>query len=78
MTPSHSAQISIRGLRYHVREWGNAAAPKLFLASRLDGRLGVFSVHRRRAPSWLVRDRSDTARSGGDTSRGHVPWDTPG
>src|SRR5436305_11766418 len=31
MTPSDSTQISIRGLRYHVREWGDAAAPKLFL-----------------------------------------------
>jgi pimeloyl-ACP methyl ester carboxylesterase len=31
VTPSRSAQLSIRGLRYHVREWGNPAAPKLFL-----------------------------------------------
>ncbi len=31
MTPSRSAQVSIRGLRYHVREWGSPAAPKLFL-----------------------------------------------
>jgi pimeloyl-ACP methyl ester carboxylesterase len=31
VTPSRSAQLSIRGLRHHVREWGSAAAPKLFL-----------------------------------------------
>lgn len=29
--PSRSEFITIRGLRYHVRHWGNEAAPKLFL-----------------------------------------------
>src|SRR3954468_2256761 len=29
--PSRSTIISLRGLRYHVREWGDASAPKLFL-----------------------------------------------
>src|SRR6476660_2232553 len=29
--PSRSTFIPVRGLRYHVREWGDASAPKLFL-----------------------------------------------
>ena len=31
MKPSRSAFFPVRGLRYHVREWGDASAPKLFL-----------------------------------------------
>ena len=31
MTPSRSEFIRVRGLRYHVRRWGDDAAPKLFL-----------------------------------------------
>ena len=31
MNTSRSAFIELRGLRYHVREWGNNAAPKLFM-----------------------------------------------
>ncbi|HZP94207.1 MAG TPA: alpha/beta hydrolase [Burkholderiales bacterium] len=30
MKPSRSTFLQIRGLRYHVREWGGEAAPKLF------------------------------------------------
>ena len=30
MKPSRSIFLPIRGLRYHVREWGDEAAPKLF------------------------------------------------
>ena len=31
MRPSQSQYLTIRGLRYHVRTWGDAAAPKLFM-----------------------------------------------
>lgn len=31
MKPSSSLFVPIRGLRYHVRCWGNAGAPKLFM-----------------------------------------------
>ncbi len=31
MTPSESLFFDVRGLRYHVRRWGRAGAPKLFL-----------------------------------------------
>ncbi len=31
MKPSESLTVSIRGLDYHVRTWGDAAAPKLFM-----------------------------------------------
>ena len=31
MRPSRSEFLRIRGLRYHVRRWGDAAAPKVFL-----------------------------------------------
>lgn len=31
MKPSRSEFITIRGLRYHVRHWGNDDAPKLFM-----------------------------------------------
>ncbi len=31
MKPSHSEYHQIRGLRYHVRTWGDVAAPRLFL-----------------------------------------------
>ena len=31
MKPSHSEYLTIRGLRHHVRMWGQAPAPKLFL-----------------------------------------------
>jgi pimeloyl-ACP methyl ester carboxylesterase len=31
MRPSQSQFLNIRGLRYHVRTWGNPAAPKLFM-----------------------------------------------
>ena len=31
MQPSQSQFLDVRGLRYHVRTWGSAAAPKLFL-----------------------------------------------
>ena len=31
MRPSQSQYLSIRGLRYHIRTWGDAAAPKLFM-----------------------------------------------
>ena len=29
--PSRSSFVGVRGLRYHVREWGDPSAPKLFL-----------------------------------------------
>ena len=31
MKPSQSDYIDIRGIRYHVRSWGRAGAPKLFM-----------------------------------------------
>jgi pimeloyl-ACP methyl ester carboxylesterase len=31
VTPSASQSISIRGLSYHIRSWGNPGAPKLFM-----------------------------------------------
>ena len=31
MQPSHSQFLDVRGLRYHVRNWGSATSPKLFL-----------------------------------------------
>ena len=31
MKPSRSQFVDVRGLKYHVRTWGDAAAPKLFL-----------------------------------------------
>jgi pimeloyl-ACP methyl ester carboxylesterase len=31
MTPSESLFFDVRGLRYHVRRWGRAGAPKVFL-----------------------------------------------
>jgi len=31
LTPSSSLFVPIRGLRYHVRSWGEAGAPKLFM-----------------------------------------------
>src|SRR5262245_57716462 len=31
MTDSTSEYVDVRGLRYHVRRWGNPSAPKLFL-----------------------------------------------
>ena len=31
MRPSQSQYLTIRGLRYHVRTWGDAAAPQLFM-----------------------------------------------
>lgn len=31
MTPSRSEYLDIRGLRYHVRHWGTASAPSLFM-----------------------------------------------
>ena len=31
MRPSQSQFLNLRGLRYHVRTWGDAAAPKLFM-----------------------------------------------
>src|SRR5437899_1143997 len=31
MTPSTSQFLALRGLSYHVRSWGDAAAPKLFM-----------------------------------------------
>ena len=31
MKDSRSRFLDVRGLRYHVREWGDASAPKLFL-----------------------------------------------
>jgi len=31
MKPSRSEFISVRGLKYHVRHWGNEDAPKLFM-----------------------------------------------
>jgi pimeloyl-ACP methyl ester carboxylesterase len=31
MKPSESLTVSVRGLRYHVRAWGDATAPKLFM-----------------------------------------------
>jgi len=31
MKPSESIFVNIRGLRYHVRSWGNPDAPKIFL-----------------------------------------------
>jgi pimeloyl-ACP methyl ester carboxylesterase len=31
LTPSSSQFVSIRGLRYHVRTWGEAEAPKVFM-----------------------------------------------
>ena len=32
MTPSRSENLTNRGLRTHVRHWGRAGAPKLFMA----------------------------------------------
>lgn len=32
MKPSRSEFITVRGLRYHVRQWGDPGAPKLFMA----------------------------------------------
>jgi pimeloyl-ACP methyl ester carboxylesterase len=31
MKPSNSEFITVRGLRYHIRHWGNPDAPKLFM-----------------------------------------------
>ncbi|MES2536879.1 MAG: alpha/beta hydrolase [Pseudomonadota bacterium] len=31
MKPSRSEFITVRGLRYHIRHWGNEGAPKLFM-----------------------------------------------
>src|ERR1035437_8181256 len=31
MKPSRSEFIAVRGLKYHVRHWGKAGAPKLFM-----------------------------------------------
>ena len=31
MKPSESLYLDVRGLRYHVRRWGRAGAPKMFL-----------------------------------------------
>jgi pimeloyl-ACP methyl ester carboxylesterase len=31
MKPSRSEFITVRGLRYHIRHWGDAGAPKLFM-----------------------------------------------
>jgi pimeloyl-ACP methyl ester carboxylesterase len=31
MKPSRSEFLNVRGLRYHVRHWGNEGAPKLFM-----------------------------------------------
>ena len=31
MKPSRTEFIAIRGLRYHVRQWGTPGAPKLFM-----------------------------------------------
>ncbi|MEO5770101.1 MAG: alpha/beta hydrolase [Polyangia bacterium] len=31
MKPSRSSFVGVRGLRYHVREWGDPSAPRLFL-----------------------------------------------
>ena len=31
MTPSRSEFLTLRGLRYHVRHWGRAGAPRLFM-----------------------------------------------
>lgn len=31
MKPSRSEFITLRGLRYHIRHWGSAASPKLFM-----------------------------------------------
>ena len=31
MTPSRSRYVDIRGLRYHLREWGPAGAPQLLM-----------------------------------------------
>ena len=31
MKPSESLYVDVRGLRYHVRRWGRAGAPKVFL-----------------------------------------------
>lgn len=32
MKPSRQEFITVRGLRYHIRQWGNVDAPKLFMA----------------------------------------------
>ncbi|MEO7760887.1 MAG: alpha/beta fold hydrolase, partial [Casimicrobiaceae bacterium] len=31
MRPSQSQFLEVRGLRYHIRSWGDPAAPKLFM-----------------------------------------------
>jgi len=31
LKPSRSSVVPVRGLRYHVREWGDSSAPRLFL-----------------------------------------------
>ncbi|HCE09630.1 MAG TPA: alpha/beta hydrolase, partial [Oxalobacteraceae bacterium] len=31
MKPCRSEFITVRGLQYHIRQWGNEGAPKLFM-----------------------------------------------
>jgi pimeloyl-ACP methyl ester carboxylesterase len=72
MKPSQSQFLDIRGLRYHVRTWGNPSAPKIFL---LHGWMDVsasfqFVVDELRhdwhvvAPDWRGFGLSEWARDG--------------
>ncbi len=55
MKPSQSHILHVRGLRYHVRTWGDEADPKLCAVARLDGRVGVLPVSGRcLARDWYV------------------------
>ena len=72
MKQSRSTYLQIRGLRYHVREWGEASSPKLFL---LHGWMDVsasfqFVVDELEhawhviAPDWRGFGRSEWAKGG--------------
>ncbi len=72
MIPSVSLYLPIRGLRYHVRTWGDPAAPKIFL---LHGWMDVsasfqFAVDELRhdwhviAPDWRGFGLSEWAKDG--------------
>lgn len=72
MKPSRSTYLSVRGLRYHVREWGEPSAPKLAL---LHGWMDVsasfqFAVDELQAdwhviaPDWRGFGLSQWARGG--------------
>ena len=52
MTASRSEFVHVRGLRYHVRRWGDASAPKVFL---LHGWLDVSATWQYVAEGLLPR-----------------------